>query len=114
MPYKCPDKQREYQRNWIAEKKKRPGREHYFREQKLKRNFGLTLADYNAMREAQDNGCAICQRQHKSTKRLCVDHCHDTGKIRGLLCGNCNSGIGLLGDNVASVKNALRYLEAVE
>lgn len=58
--------------------------------------------------DAQNNRCAICEK--KLGKRFCVDHDHATGKVRGILCYRCNTGIGLLGDNADGIKKALEYL----
>lgn len=52
-----------------------------------------------------------CDRCNKQQDTLHVDHCHSTGKIRGLLCSNCNRGIGLLGDTLDDLRSAVRYLE---
>lgn len=77
----------------------------------LKRNFRLTLEEYEHMKAAQNYGCAICQKNRSSIKKdLCVDHDHETGKIRGLLCDNCNRGIGLLQDNINLLHKAIEYL----
>ena len=67
----------------------------------LKHRYGITLADYNRMAEEQGGKCAVCReppsrantRSHWRGK-LCVDHCHDSGKVRGLLCNDCNLAIG--------------------
>lgn len=59
--------------------------------------------------KSQDGKCAICVKDIDES--LCVDHCHATGRVRGLLCNNCNAGIGLLGDTVESIEAALRYLK---
>lgn len=72
--------------------------------------YGLTRAQFDAMKAAQGNVCAICCLPQSHGKELCVDHCHTTGKIRGLLCRKCNAAIGLLGDDIAMVETALRYL----
>lgn len=60
---------------------------------------------------AQGGVCAICRRNvpHRG-KYMCVDHCHATGVIRGILCANCNRAIGLLEDNPEFIRGALRYL----
>lgn len=78
----------------------------------LKVNYGITLKDYNKMWELQEGCCAIC-RKHQSefTQRLHVDHCHSTGKIRSLLCFNCNTGIGQLKEDIEILKEAIKYLE---
>jgi Recombination endonuclease VII len=59
----------------------------------------------------QNNLCAICSAPAKQNKTLSIDHCHETGKIRGLLCSKCNMGLGLLGDTAESLRKALQYLE---
>lgn len=81
----------------------------------LRADFGLSLEDYNAMLEAQGGVCAICKQPetHKRNgklKALAVDHHHGTGKIRGLLCSDCNTGIGKLKDSVNILSNAIDYL----
>lgn len=75
----------------------------------LKYEFGITLDEYNQMAEAQKGLCAICNQE--SVKRnLDVDHDHSTGKIRGLLCGNCNKGIGLFKDSQDLLNKAVNYI----
>jgi hypothetical protein len=74
----------------------------------LKFNFGITLDEYEAMAEAQGNSCAIC-RLPKTP--LCVDHCHTTGKVRGLLCHECNKMLGFAGDNIEVLNTAIQYLK---
>jgi len=87
------------------------------REYKLKRAGKLTKDEYQAMLIAQSCGCAICGRKIGQTgnkingKLLCVDHCHVSGRVRGLLCSNCNAGIGMLGDDPARLRLAAAYLE---
>lgn len=76
----------------------------------LKRMYGLTLEDYDQMFEQQNGVCAVCGGLATGGKRLVVDHCHITGKIRGLLCGNCNIGIGNMQDNVDILAQAIIYL----
>lgn len=79
----------------------------------LKRLFGITIEDYEQMLSEQNHVCAICfgteKRSHKS---LAVDHCHDTGVVRGLLCSNCNLGLGNFQDNIEILKSAIEYLVA--
>lgn len=77
----------------------------------LKQNYGITLERYNQMFADQNGNCAICGRNQSEFKyQLAVDHCHRTGKVRGLLCGPCNTGIGNLQDRPEVLKNALSYL----
>lgn len=75
----------------------------------LQWKYGLSLEDYKEMVEKQDGRCAICGKI--PNYRLCVDHRHDTGKVRGLLCRTCNKAIGQLGDTPYALERALRYLE---
>lgn len=61
----------------------------------LKVKYGITQNDYDAMKSSQDFKCAICGTHEDDLKRvLCVDHCHDTGRVRGLLCDTCNKFLG--------------------
>lgn len=82
------------------------------RRAKYKARYGVSLDEYNKMLEAQGGVCAICSGEPTGKKqRLCVDHCHQTGKIRGLLCNECNVGIGRLKDSVELLVAAICYLE---
>ncbi len=81
-------------------------------ENTLKRNFDLTPAEYFNLLRKQKSRCPICRRHQKRVKiRFCVDHCHETKKVRGLLCSPCNRAIGQLGDTVQGVQRALTYLQ---
>ena len=79
----------------------------------LKRRYGVTPEWYYAKLEEQDGRCAICGTVEPGSNRayFCVDHCHHTGEVRGLLCSNCNIGIGNLQDSRAVLFNALNYLD---
>jgi hypothetical protein len=77
---------------------------------KLKQVYGLSTADYNAMLRRQNGACAICRQ--KSAERLCVDHCHKTNRVRGLLCRKCNTGLGCFGDDPERIEAAIAYLQA--
>ena len=84
----------------------------YFRENHLKKTYGITLEQYDKMLEEQDNGCAICGTEESGGKgRFHVDHCHDTGKVRGLLCMPCNVALGGFKDSVLNLASAIQYLE---
>ena len=76
----------------------------------LKRMFGMSLEEYNDKLSKQKGVCAICGGLCKSGKRLAVDHNHKTGKIRDLLCGNCNGGLGKFQDNAELLVKAANYL----
>ena len=78
----------------------------------LKSNYGINFDKYIEMLEAQNYRCAICGRhQEELSKKMAVDHSHNNGHIRGLLCGNCNAGIGNLRDSIDLLKKAQKYLE---
>jgi len=76
----------------------------------LKKNYNLTVNQYNNMCKAQENVCAICHNPPKK-RRLVVDHCHKTGIIRGLLCWRCNYGLTWFRDNPDNFRSAASYLE---
>jgi hypothetical protein len=74
----------------------------------LKRLYGMSPADYDGLLAKQDGVCAICGKPSEET--LCVDHCHATGIIRGLLCRKCNTGLGCYEDDPATMITSLAYL----
>lgn len=69
--------------------------------------YGLNSDEYEQLKLMQGNSCALCSRP----KKLVVDHCHDTKRVRGLLCNRCNVGLGWFGDNIAGLRRALQYVE---
>ncbi|WP_322985916.1 endonuclease VII domain-containing protein [Streptomyces sp. S584] len=73
----------------------------------LKRHYGMTEAQCEAMVSSQSGVCTICL----AAPAVHVDHCHKTGRVRGVLCFNCNSAIGKLGDDPDSLRRAIAYLE---
>ncbi len=75
----------------------------------LMRNYGITLETYNELLITQNGICCICK---KDNKKLVIDHDHKTGKVRGLLCSNCNTSLGSLNDSVDNLKQAILYLES--
>ena len=79
-------------------------------EHQLRSDTRLNLSEYNAMLKAQDGVCALCRKTCATGRRLAVDHCHDTGRIRGLLCMRCNTAIGALGDTKESIEKVLAYV----
>lgn len=78
----------------------------------LRKSYGISVEQYDAMLAEQGGGCAICGVEFgdKGGRRLAVDHCHDTGAVRGLLCSNCNQGLGKFGDDIARLERAIMYL----
>lgn len=82
----------------------------------LKRSYGLTLEEFDVMLTTQGGRCALCDglftelAPRRNRQTIHVDHDHATGKVRGLLCVNCNLGIGYFGESVAKLQRAIRYL----
>lgn len=119
-----PDKIKEKERARMAdpvraEKRRARAREHQHTYRKknpnkvlsarLEKLYGITLAQYEALEVYQGGCCAICLRPRGRT-RLHVDHCHETGRVRGLLCSNCNNGIGRFLHKDSSLSRAIDYL----
>lgn len=84
---------------------------------KLRLNFGMTLERYQEMLAEQGGVCAICRcgdgnvdKRSGKNRDLSVDHCHETDVIRGLLCGDCNRSLGLLKENLLTMKRMMMYL----
>lgn len=81
------------------------------RRSNLKKKFGITVEQYDQMMRAQLNRCAICRiHQSQEKRRFAVDHDHSSGKIRGLLCINCNRGLGAFKDSDEMLAEAIEYL----
>lgn len=90
-----------------------PERDRYLRMRRnnhLQKKYGITADQYDEMLKAQGSTCAIC---HKDKDRISfsVDHDHDTGRIRGILCENCNRGIGMFKHDVQLLELAINYLQ---
>lgn len=88
-----------------------------YRNSKLRSSYGITLEEYNNILKKQDYKCAICGMEEKDDKflsKFTVDHCHRTGKVRGITCGNCNISIGKLGDSSEMIYRAYLYLKKHE
>jgi hypothetical protein len=78
-----------------------------------KSKYGITQEQYDGMLQKQDNKCAICKTtEPKGCGSWHIDHNHSTGQVRGLLCNNCNVGIGSLGDDPTRLTEAAKYLSA--
>lgn len=78
-----------------------------FRATRLKTRYGLTFEQYSEMYEAQSGMCALCGEK----AAVDVDHCHETMRVRGLLCRSCNVGLGLFGDSIERLVDAIAYLK---
>jgi len=81
------------------------------REGHLRRKYGITIGDYDAMLAAQRGGCAICGAPEPATGSLHVDHDHATGAVRGLLCVRCNNALGQFNESDALFQAAADYLD---
>lgn len=98
-------------KKWYEENKKRclsSGRNNW-----LKRKYGITTAEYNTLLEKQGRRCAICERSDTDRNRqryFPVDHDHSTGVIRGILCDQCNKGLGHFKDNPIFLRKAISYV----
>lgn len=100
----------------LTEQKHKYATNEEYKETQLDRNrklnyskYGIVLEDYDLMLAGQGGVCKICGATPNG-KRLHVDHCHSTGKVRGLLCNKCNFGIGLFNDDIQMIKKAVAYL----
>lgn len=99
-----------YQDNREAILLRQRGRQRrYYKSHELKRKYGITKEEYERRLEAQGGVCAVCGRPPDGDA-LTVDHCHDTGQVRGLLCRRCNIALGMLGDDPALLRTAMVYL----
>jgi hypothetical protein len=97
--------------SWTHWRKRFP--EKYFNHL-LKKNYGITSDQYRDMMDRQAGGCAVCGSETSDIigRRLHVDHCHETGRVRGLLCANCNLAIGKLQDSPDLFLRAAEYLRS--
>ena len=115
------DKKREYDKKYRAEnvdKVRESSKKYYaenidkFRARSLQNRYGIGHEEYLELFEKQDGKCKICETtSNRKLKHFAVDHCHDTGDVRGLLCSNCNTAIGLLKDNPDLLRTAAKYIE---
>ena len=113
MAYKDPEKRKAYQKAWREANKDKLKEYHKaysvenidkIMDYHYQRRYGITLAQSDKMKAY---GCAICGSHHK----LAIDHDHITGEVRGVLCNNCNLGLGKLGDSIDGLERAIAYLK---
>ena len=105
---KNPDKRKRLHQDFYNKKKDRM--RWYFIEKK----YGMSQEKYYQLLEEQNNGCKICgttEAKHRSSNNLLVDHCHVTGKYRGLLCNRCNTSLGFVNDDIELLENMVKYLK---
>lgn len=112
-----PDKMHTYAVQWRERNPNPPKARQLY----LERTYGISLDDYTRMFEEQGGVCKLCKsteyKKHSLTvtvQALSVDHCHATGKVRGLLCHNCNTALGKFKDNIEVLHAAITYLKEAE
>jgi Recombination endonuclease VII len=104
-------------KSWKPEVKRAYDRKKYYehndewRNQNYIRRYGISLQEYNAKLEEQNNVCKLCLSSCTTGRRLAVDHCHTTGKVRGLLCKNCNQALGLFKESADLIEKAADYIK---
>lgn len=103
----CRKCEREYSRAWSAAN---PDKVKAGNARGALRRRGTDQEEFDRMFAEQGGVCAICGRAGTSRKRLAVDHCHRTKRVRGLLCDPCNTALGLFGDDIERLHGAIRYL----
>ena len=82
------------------------------RRAKLKKTYGITMDDFDSMLDAQEGSCKICRTKTPGGRgHFAIDHCHESGRVRGLLCNSCNIGLGHFKDNVDLLHRAIDYLK---
>lgn len=101
-------KNRERSKQWVEANKDRAKLNK--RKRDLKSRYNMTIDEWENMLAKQGNRCAICHTTDYG-KQWHTDHCHNTGKVRGILCGTCNSLLGMAKDSVTTLYNAIQYLE---
>lgn len=110
---KNPEKMRAIQENRKARISRDPVEKQRVKDQKRKnelmRKYGISLEQYKEILKSQNDGCAICGRKAHD-KNLHVDHCHESGKVRGLLCHQCNWYLGTIEASSEVLSNLLQYL----
>jgi hypothetical protein len=124
---RCKTCQREYSKQWYKRNRAKRNEqtktyyqqnERQFRENAYRSKYGIGVEDYERMVEEQKGVCALCSKPEAAkdgrsgrVRRLAVDHCHETEKVRGLLCYRCNHLIGCLGDNLEAAERLVRYMK---
>lgn len=101
------------QSNTLVKKPKRTEeeRKNLYKSRAFNRKYGISKEDFYVLRSKQNNKCAICENELENDKKSHMDHCHDTGKLRGVLCTTCNVGLGMFKDSLPIIKSAVKYLK---
>jgi hypothetical protein len=95
-------------RKWAGENKEVHRKSTLNTRRKLE--YGVSPEQFDLLLKNQENLCAICKIAIDHTSHL--DHCHNTGKVRGVLCPNCNKGLGLFSDDIHKLYSAIKYLDS--
>ncbi len=105
-------RQKEASKKWISNPENKKKHASRVRRKRLEVTYGITEKDYFDLIHLQDDKCAICKNPISSdfTKTTHVDHNHETNKVRGILCHNCNRGLGFFKDDISLLNNAINYL----
>lgn len=82
------------------------------KEARILKEYGLKPEEHEGLFQGQGRACALCRTPYEQRSAMHVDHCHTTGKVRGLLCSKCNQALGLLNDNTTLLRKAMEYLDA--
>lgn len=113
--YKNSDTIKDYKKKYKEDNKSK------LKDKQLREKFNITLDDYIKMLDEQNGCCKICKNpetaknvKYGNTMMLAVDHNHQTGKVRGLLCSRCNPALGAFNDSIETLKLAIKYLEEYE
>lgn len=96
-----------YKNKYRADRKSDPRR---FKRYQLKKDYGIKIEEWDLMFSAQESKCAICKATEPGPRGWATDHCHSTGKFRGILCGKCNPLLGYARDNISILTSAIAYL----
>ncbi len=105
----CVDKEKARKEKWLKEKPEEWARSR--RNARIKHMYGVTSTQVDAMLVSQEGRCAICGEEMEIPY---IDHCHSSNEVRGLLCHQCNSGLGMFRDNKENLESAIKYLEAYD
>lgn len=101
------EKYLEYKKNYYQDNKEQLGLS--VKKTTIKRKYGITWDEFIQMYETQEGLCAICKSEEEG-RMLSIDHCHETRKVRGLLCGTCNRALGLFKDDPEILQAAKEYV----
>jgi len=97
--------------DWYKKTHKKQGQE-YRKFYRIRKKYGISKSDWLLLLKKQKNKCAICQQSlSKDLSKLCTDHCHKSGKIRGIVHNECNLLIGFCKENQTTLRNAIKYIQ---